>query len=454
MGVSLFNQKNGIKLSGESLSETTFNAGETIYLMRGDTFEGCVTLNGVGTAESPITLAAYGDGDRPFIKSPGGDSVSVTFPATSQGWRIIGVEIGYAREGIKIVARERNGYYYFEDLYIHDINNKNWKDNWHMDNWVYWGHAIYLTGGGYVEDLTLKNCILKGNDCDFYPNEPIGDLGVGFKNILIDGCTYTEGLYNSVYQWPGVGKTGERFSITNCMFYKNGAGDMPYGTTSVLTGSMSGEANSSIVSGNEFASQRDSHGNDGCGYDFETTAAGITFRDNFVHDCFGESILFMPGVNGIVLHRENILIENNLFVKNCTGSTLHKSEIDFLLRDGHSGDITIRNNRFIRLPGIDMIAPKPDCVIDENNVDITTPLVETPEYVVDTTKNTLTLSCADPHAVLRFTTDGSVPTRDSEQYTGREIPITKTMVVNSKAFREGYLPSRTCCALVSPSTVK
>ena len=213
----------------EKISETTFNAGETIYLLCGDTFEGCVTLNGVGTPESPVTLAAYGDGNRPFIKGSGGDSVCVTIPASSKGWRIIGVEIGHAREGIKIVARERNEYYHFDDLYIHDINNKKWKENWDMVNWVYWGHAIYFTGGGSVEDFTLKNCIIKGNDCDFYPCEPFGDHGVSLKNILIDGCTFTEGLYNSVYQWPGPGKTGERFCIKNCMFYKNGAGDMEQG---------------------------------------------------------------------------------------------------------------------------------------------------------------------------------------------------------------------------------
>jgi len=435
----------------EKISETTFNAGETISLMRGDTFEGCVTLNGAGTAESPITLTAYGEGDRPFIKGPGDDeSVCVTIPASSQGWHIIGVEIGHARKGIKILSRERNRYYYFEDLYIHDINNKKWKENWDMQNWTYWGHSISLVGGGSVEDLTIKNCLFQGNDCDFDAIDGFSDQGVGFKNILIDGCTITGGRYNSIYQWTGVGKTGERFSITNCLFYKNGVGDMPYGTTSILTGSLSGEPDSNVVSGNEFASQQDSHGNDGCAYDFESTAGGVTFRDNFVHDCFGESILFMPGVNGNVIHRSNVLIEDNLFVKNCTGSKLHKSEIDFLLKDGHSGDITIRNNRFLRLPEIEMIAPVPDCVLHENNVDITDPIVETPEYVFDAAKNTLTLKCADPAAVLHFTTDGSVPTRQSEQYKGQDILVTKTMVVNSKAFRDGYLPSRTCCALVSP----
>ena len=225
---------------------------------------------------------------------------------------------------------------------------------------------------------------------------------------------------------------------------------MPYGTTSILTGSMTGGLNSSIVSDNEFAYQQDSHGNDGCAYDFETATAGITFRDNFVHDCFGESILFMPGVNGKVIDRPDILIENNLFVKNGTGSQLHKSEIDFLLKDGHIGDITIRNNRFIRLPNMEMIAPLPECVTAEENVDITTLLVETPDYAFDSAKNTFTLSCADLDAILYYTTDGSVPTCKSKRYTGREIPITKTTVVNCKAFREGYLPSRTCCKLVSP----
>jgi hypothetical protein len=439
----------------DKISRTTFKAGETICLKRGDTFDGCATLNGAGTTEAPITLTAYGAGNRPFIKGPGGETTCLTFPESSMGWRIQGVEIGFGREGILILSGKKNSGYYFEDVYLHDVNNKRWKENWDMGNWVLWGHAIYLRGGGSVENLTLKNCIFQGNDCDFTTCDHWGDSGnnqgVGLIDILIDGCTFTEGLYNSVYQWRGSGRMSERFSITNCMFYKNGAGDMPYGTTSICAGMITGERNANLVAGNEFAYQQDSHGNDGCGFDFETVADGITFRDNFTHDCFGESILFMPGVNGNIINRRNILIEDNLFVNNCVASKHHRNEIDFIFQDGHGGDITIRNNRFIRLPDTKMIAPVPDCVVLENNVDITDEPVATPEYAFDATKNTVTLSCPDKQAVLYYTTNGSVPTRNSRKYTGQEIPITKTTVVDGKAFRDGYLPSRSCCALVAPA---
>ena len=107
------------------MSETVFNAGKTIYLKRGDLFDGGVTLNGTGTAKAPITLAAYGEGERPFIKGSGSAySVCVTIPASSQGWRITEIEIGRAHNGIQIISEEVNAFYYFEDLYIHDINNR------------------------------------------------------------------------------------------------------------------------------------------------------------------------------------------------------------------------------------------------------------------------------------------------------------------------------------------
>ncbi|MCL2159455.1 MAG: chitobiase/beta-hexosaminidase C-terminal domain-containing protein, partial [Oscillospiraceae bacterium] len=204
-------------------------------------------------------------------------------------------------------------------------------------------------------------------------------------------------------------------------------------------------------SGNEFAFQQDSYGNDGCAYDFEFTAENITFRDNFIYDCYGEAILFMPGVNGNVIMRENIVIEDNLFINNCAGSKVHRSEISFILKDGYDGDITIRNNRFMLVPKIRTIFPVPKCIIDENNMEIADAIIETPEYIFDAASKTIAFSCADPDAVLYFTTDGSVPTQKSEKYTGQKIEITKTTVVNCKAYKSGYLPSRACVALVSPN---
>ena len=434
------------------ISNTVFEAGSTIYLMSDDVFDGTVTLNGIGTASSPITLAAYGKGERPFIKGPD-DNVSacVTISDGSSGWRIKGIEIGFGKEGLVVLSSGVNSYFYFEDLYIHDIRNRTWRDDWSIHNWIKWGHGILLTGGGYVNDVTVKNCMFKGNDMDFFPQEVPADQCTGFHNILIEGCFFTECLFNSVYQMPGYGRTGRNFCIRNCMFYRNGIGDCPYGTTSILAGLLSGERDENIVEGNEIGYQQDIYGSDGCAYDFEYTSSGITFRNNFIHDCYGEAILFMPCVGF-----KNIVIENNLFIHNNKGSKHHRNVISYNAFEDLMCDVTIRNNRFMRTGDVEMIAPMdrsapmPPCLIMENNIDITDPILNTP-VVFEKDTNTYIFYCSDPKATLYYTTDGSVPTKESQPYTGQRLTITKTTALLCKAFRDGYLPSRTCCAFVSPA---
>jgi hypothetical protein len=87
-----------------NISATVFDAGDTVYLKRGEIFEGAVTLNGVGSAASPITLTSYGGGDRPHIKGPGEYVPCVTVAPDAQGWRIVGLEISGGGNGIEIRA--------------------------------------------------------------------------------------------------------------------------------------------------------------------------------------------------------------------------------------------------------------------------------------------------------------------------------------------------------------
>jgi hypothetical protein len=49
----------------DKVSSITFQAGDNIYFKRGSSYSGCVTINGDGTADNPITISAYGNGDAP-----------------------------------------------------------------------------------------------------------------------------------------------------------------------------------------------------------------------------------------------------------------------------------------------------------------------------------------------------------------------------------------------------
>ena len=54
----------------DKISGMTFEPGDCIYFRRGSSYEGCVTINGDGTASDPITISAYGTGDAPRFTNP------------------------------------------------------------------------------------------------------------------------------------------------------------------------------------------------------------------------------------------------------------------------------------------------------------------------------------------------------------------------------------------------
>jgi hypothetical protein len=52
------------------VSSMIFQPGDNIYFKRGSRYEGCVTINGDGTENHPITISAYGTGDAPSFSNP------------------------------------------------------------------------------------------------------------------------------------------------------------------------------------------------------------------------------------------------------------------------------------------------------------------------------------------------------------------------------------------------
>ena len=422
------------------LSAMTFGAGDAIHLKRGDVFEGTVTLHGAGSPSDPITLTAYGSGDRPYIKGPGDPgsrSSCVTIAPDSQGWRLIGLEIGDGFNGIFIRIDDGGGndYYYIEDCYIH--NNVN------APATLPFGHAITIKGTvpgvNTASNITVKNCIFQDNDRDFFPDNL--EFGIFLTGVLIDGCTFTGGGYNSIYHTCATG-----FSITDSLWLHNGGGVIPVGNACIISGELTGGPDTSMVAGNEFGYMRDPGGADGCAYDFEIDTDGISFVGNFVHNCFGQAIMIMPEAVC-----RDIRIEDNIFYQNLSGTERHKGEL--ALYGGGTG--TVANNIFqtrLRFSHFTKaIEGDAKGLVFQNNLvkNISCLLLETPECAFDPLTNTAALS-GPAGAMLYYTTDGSVPTQASALYRGEDIPVEQTIALNCKAFAEGHLPSITCSKVLTP----
>ena len=52
------------------VSDTVFQPGERVYFKRGTSYQGCVTIHGDGTEQSPIIVGAYGEGAAPRFSNP------------------------------------------------------------------------------------------------------------------------------------------------------------------------------------------------------------------------------------------------------------------------------------------------------------------------------------------------------------------------------------------------
>ena len=234
------------------------------------------------------------------------------------------------------------------------------------------------------------------------------------ENILVDGCTFLEGVFLDFYHTDGT-----NFSIKNCMFNHGGLSLWESGNSGAIMGGLTGSSGANQVIGNEFGWEVDPGGADGCGYDFENSGDGITFQKNFVH--------------------------------NCAGSTRHFFEIETYGSPTGSG--TFSNNRFIRLPKIGMFGQKHAAFTYTNNVDITTPLVPEPEYIFNSSNYTFRIVDNDTSAALYYTTDASLPTENSKRYLGENISLSKTCIINAKGFKNGFLPSVTHTKLWSIDSV-
>ncbi|QHI70325.1 hypothetical protein [Tichowtungia aerotolerans] len=76
----------------ERLNGETFGAGDQILFKRGRTFTGRFVLNGGGTPESPLVIAAYGSGNKPVLNG-GTNDREVIYAEGSSGFEVRNLQI-------------------------------------------------------------------------------------------------------------------------------------------------------------------------------------------------------------------------------------------------------------------------------------------------------------------------------------------------------------------------
>lgn len=412
-------------------SGVIYQPGDRLLLKCGDVWNEELALNGDGSATRPITIASYGTGDRPYIRRTLGKNETCILINNSAGYLIRDLEIGSALYGIHMqlnkAGRRNYSYYYIENCFFHDIDNPSSKAILPL-----WASGLFWDGTGIPGDIRVKNCISLRNE-SFLCNALKG-------KVQFDGNTVSHGSLNQVCHTYSTG-----FDITNCVFVYN----YPWlydkwGTTQVMAGILKGAPGvRNIVENNEFGWPGDYPGSpDGCGYDFEVGTDDVTFRNNYIHDSYGEAVLFM----GNTVHN-GLVFDGNIFRDNVRFSPRWNCNICLSVDVKGSG--VFSNNVFYLWPGKSAFisqdtSMKPTSFTYTNNNEHPTkhfvemPLVSQISY--RSGARIFTLTSATSGAVIRYTTDASLPSSSSPLYRG-PIMMRRSGVLNAKAFKYGCYPS-------------
>jgi len=429
-------------------SSVTYQPGDQLLLKCGDTWNENLTLRGDGTVDNPITVASYGTGERPLIRGSNENYSACLIIDKASHYCIRDLEMRCAQHAIRIVADSRatatpTGYR-IENCLMRDIVGPKFPDLTNKDVYTHnglrdLGWAIFVDGFGSpqpvcLKGLTVRNCVGLRTQAFF-----IQMGAVTQEDIVFDGNTVAHSSFNSVYQ-----AGAKNFDITNSVFVYSYPWEYhPNGATQVIAGGLTGDTTvRNEVTNNEFGWAGDYPGcPDGCAYDFEGPTSGVTFQHNFIHDTFGESVLFMPNC----MHKD-LLFDGNIFWNNVRFSP--RWDMEVTLFPNNTGNGTFSNNVFFARPGKRIINSQPaGFTFTDNNERATGTFVEMPlvtNVAYGDGQRTYTLASKTDGAAIRYTLDGSVPTASSTPYTG-PVTVSRSGALNVKAFKEGCYASRVNC---------
>lgn len=426
-------------------SSVGYQPGDRVLLKCVDTWNETLTLRGSGEKGRPVVLGSYGTGERPYIRRALGEGAACVVIEKGSGFQISDLELGFAHNAIRILADSRANSildgYVIEGCFFHDIANTAFpssikRERFSHNDLRHMGWALFCDGfdspaGVLLANLTVRNCISFRNQGFFI------QMGhVGLEKIVFEGNTVAHNSYNSLYQ-----AGAKQFDIKNSVFVYGYPWDYhPLGATQVLAGGVQGDAViRNEVIGNEFGWAGEYPGcPDGCAYDFEGATSGVAFQNNFIHNTYGESVLFMGG-----FEHKDLLFDNNLFLNNVRFSPRWDIEVTVSL--SNTGNGTFSNNTFFSRKGVRAFGGKPDCFTFTNNDEdaagsfVEMPLVTNIELGSDS--RTYSLATSTPGAAIRYTRDGSLPTPSSPLYT-EPLTVWRSGIINAKAFKKGAYPSR------------
>jgi len=341
-----------------NINGLTLGAGSTVLLKRGDLWASSkLVLNGKGISGSPITLTAYGDGNRPRITGINLTTEScivwenpsyVNIDSMDARDAKIGLYLRYTGgnlDGTGAMFNNTNvaiSHCYFKNM------NEVWSDingainvvppyelSWGTGIWV-GGNVPSPPGGPWASDSTpvLNNLSVKfcgfdevntGVGMKFYfpPKFYSRFTNFVFEDSWVTGC---ENGSMALFDVDGG-------NVSRVDTFLGGTGFYDTGTTSGFIETMK----NFVIEDCQFAfSKRSSTSNDGVGFDYEGDTDNVTLRDSVIHDNDGGAFL-VSSTNGPHL---NFNISNNTMWNNLRNPINAAQNYEMRANPGNTGIYT------------------------------------------------------------------------------------------------------------------
>jgi hypothetical protein len=189
----------------EKLNEQDFQPGDELLLKRGARWLGTLKPRGSGSAEAPIRIGAYGDGDRPAID--GGASPALLLEDV-EGWEVAGLDLtnrkDSGKDALKVRAAKRQPRY--RRILIRDCVARGAGGS---------GIHVGEDEGGNLDDVAIEDCVAFDNQ----------DSGIFIQGSYFDRVERLSIARSTAYGngWDGIKiYSGRDGVIEDCIAYGNG----------------------------------------------------------------------------------------------------------------------------------------------------------------------------------------------------------------------------------------
>lgn len=380
----------------EDINNIQFAPGDKILIKRGSTFIGQLYPKGSGSAEKPIIIDVYGEGDKPLIdgnglysavpsygaNGPFGESCSAVYLYNQEYWEINNLAVKnhtsagdhtYELSGIRVEASGGGVYnhIYIKNCEISDVNGRSQQD----DIWTvrpqgggtdfYGARTTHRTGGINIISYTNRenNASDKTNPGTILDEEP-----TIFNDILIDGNVITNCDANGITTTNVKGELDdESYRHTNVVISNNEISDVSRSgiitlyTSGVLVehnvisefqqypdgwgcGAWCDRANNMVYQYNEVKNGVDAY--DGMAFNFDDMTHDGVIQYNYIHNNAGGSVMLHVRTNS---YNRNNTVRYNVCVNDCRDYNVNEA---FIVCTGEDSvtqleNAQVYNNTFI-----------------------------------------------------------------------------------------------------------